>query len=234
MLASIIHGFIYAIVCSILVVPVVIGLRYIIKLGPRWSIVALSCVLGITTVVVSIVIIPRIPFLLFQYFGIPFLDSEFYRNVLYRFPELGFAAILVAAVSFYILLHISLSRLRISTQYAKRIGLIGGCVWVFIHLLMVFLVGNISYPATVSIATVANWMNIIFTTAIFINYPVVTLFVSSKIIRPSERQVLEYLHRHNYKVSLTLAATELGCDKHILSRVISNLEKKGFLKTGSS
>lgn len=60
------------------------------------------------------------------------------------------------------------------------------------------------------------------------------IIVSSKKIRPSERQVLEYLRRHNYKISLTLAATELGCDKHILSRVISNLEKKGFLKTGSS
>ena len=49
-----------------------------------------------------------------------------------------------------------------------------------------------------------------------------------------EPRVLEYLKSNNYRISLTEAVNELGYDKHTLTKVISDLEKKGHLKLEDS
>ena len=67
-----------------------------------------------------------------------------------------------------------------------------------------------------------------------IAYPAIAYFISlsyeQKARVDAETRVLAYLHSHNYDISISECADELGIDQEVVSETISRLESEGALR----
>ena len=79
-------------------------------------------------------------------------------------------------------------------------------------------------------------ISVILAAVVIVSYPLVAYLVSKYHKRKAARvdaecRVLAYLRSHNYDISVTECADELGATKDAVSIAIATLEHKGLLRT---
>lgn len=127
----------------------------------------------------------------------------------------------VIAVGFFIVLSISSALVTRSKNIGIKVGLIGGGILIFIA----FIYG-LSFPKMIN-----SGLSILLGLVVLLSYPASAYFLLHKAAEPVdlEKKVLEYIRTHDYHISISKCAAELGYNQESVRSIISSLERKKLI-----